>query len=1176
MEKAILKKTGLVRNAGGFPVGGRSPSLPEAGGPSMGRNGEKPGIWGGKNGGIGFITLKNVPRSVSEILRMEEETRQRQAEIEREKQEAQAREEARILGATNMELPLDWENAFSDDARAKNVHTESIPDALIVSINTLGRVDIEFISAITEASPKEVILALKGSIYQNPETWGECFYRGWETAEEYLSGNLYRKRKAAEAANVRYKGYFAENLAALDRALTPAVSAGEIYVTLGSPWVPADIIDDFITYILDLHGVGTRRPYHGVLHDTLTGSWEIPHKGNYRERILSQNVYGTLRLSALDILERTLNMRSVSVTDEIDCPTSKNGKRRVVNASETVLALEKQKKILETFGKWVWQDRTRRERLEQIFEERYGCVRRRFFDGTFLDFPTMNKSVTLYPYQKDAVARIIFSPNTLLAHDVGAGKTYVMIAAGMELLRMGLSEKNFYVVPNNLVAQWVSIWRQMYPDADLLTVEPKDFTPRKKQATLVRMQREKHDGVIIAYSCFDRIPLSKKCRVERLKAQIAEVTARMQQDGTTTGALERRKRDLEEELERVRDEEEEAGICFDSMNVDRLFVDEAHNYKNVPIETKITSTLGIGGAGSKRCRDMMEKVRYVQRRGGGKGVVMATGTPITNSVTDAFVMQLYLQSGELAMLELENFDSWIGMFAERETQFEIDVDTSDYRLATRFSKFHNLPELTALLSSVADFHEADGAGAPDHDGYLDVVIPRTAEFAGYLQKISKRADLVRSGKADRRSDNMLKITTDGRKAALDYRLVDGKAGFTLSSKVAQCAENVASVYFRSASFRGTQLVFCDISTPKEGFHLYGELRRLLVLRGIKDEEIAYIHDAVTDEERESLFARVRAGEVRVLIGSTFKLGLGVNVQDRLIALHHLDVPWRPADMVQREGRILRQGNRNPRVYIYRYITEGSFDAYSWQLLETKARFIADLLSGSLKERSGSDVDDVVLDYAEVKALAVGNPLIKERVETANELTRLYTLRRKTAEARLRLGQELAELPRLRAEREGLVAACADDLAYYEAWKEEHLADGGGKEEIDERRDTRDLLREGFALDPMIDELEICRYRGFLLIRPAGFPEKPYLIVKRTGRYIVELGETESGYLSRVDRCLDTLARQKQIFEEQLEALDERERGIRNELQRGTDYDERISEVKSRLEELDKKLKENKK
>ena len=702
-------------------------------------------------------------------------------------------------------------------------------------------------------------------------------------------------------------------------------------------------------------------------------------------------------MPALYILERTLNMKTVAVTDEVICHTNASGVKRVINKSETVLALEKQQKMIKAFQRWVWKDQKRKERLEIIFENNFSCVRRRIFDGSFLDFPTMSPSVNLYPHQKNAVARILFSPNTLLAHDVGSGKTYIMIAAGMELKRMGLSRKNLYVVPNNIVGQWEKLFSVMYPDSKLLCVEPKNFTPTKRESVLEQIRDEDFDGIIMAYSCFEQIPLSKDFYTEQLQETLDKISELASNTNKATSKLERKKEAVRKalsSLELAMDNMYDT-VYFDELGITRLFVDEAHNYKNVPIETKVDKVLGISSKGSKKCRDMMDKVRLVQKQNNGGGVVMATGTPITNSITDAFVMQKYLQSGELGMLDLQSFDSWVGMFAERVTEFEIDVDTSSYRLATRFAKFHNLPELTALLSSIADFHQVDSSiGIPNFDGYKDALISKTSEFAAYLDDISARAELVRKGIVSRSDDNMLKITTDGRKAALDMRLVEPNTSFTYQSKVARCAENVFDIYCETQSDKSTQLIFCDSSTPKSGFNVYDEVKRLLIGMGVPSEEIAFIHDAGTESKREKLFSRLRSGNVRILIGSTFKLGLGVNIQNKLIALHHLDVPWRPADMTQREGRILRQGNENKKVYIYRYITEGSFDAYSWQLLETKQRFISGLLSGSLTERSGSDIESTVLDYAQVKALAVGNPLIKERVETANELTRYLALQRK--------------------------------------------------------------------------------------------------------------------------------------------------------------------------------------
>lgn len=1112
--------------------------------------------------------------------REREETRLREEEKKRQK-------DAHIQEVTSMDLPLDWENAFNQDVRTQGVHADSISDGLILSLSNFGMVNIEYISAITGENYKTIICALKGSIYQNPLTWNECFYQGWETAEEYLSGNLMRKLKAASEANKEYNGYFTDNIKAIEKILPPTVAAKDIYVTLGSPWVPTDVIDDFIIYLFgdplkycSYYGNKDSIPEeYKTIHDEITGTWEIPCKFRYNHSVGVSRTYGTDKLEALHILEKTLNMKTVAVTEEINCPTNVSGKKRVINKADTVAAIEKQQKLIAAFQKWVWTDDARKERLEIIFENNFSCVRRRIFDGSFLEFPTMSKSVNLYPYQKDAVARIIFTPNTLLAHDVGAGKTYVMIAAGQEMKRMGLSTKNMYVVPNNIVGQWKNIFSVMYPNAKLLCVDPKTFMPNKREEILERIRDEDFDGIIIAYSCFEQIPLSKDYYIEELTAKKELVSNLATQKGKATSRLQRKKEALEKalyEMTLAMDDMYDT-VYFDELGITRLFVDEAHNFKNVPFETKVNKVLGISGRGSKRCQDMMDKVHMVQKKNDGKGVVFATGTPITNSITDAYIMQQYLQSGELAMLDLQSFDAWIGMFAERCTEFEIDVDTNSYRLATRFAKFHNLPELTSLLSSIADFHRVDeSAGIPMHDGYNDALVSKTSAFAAYLNDISQRADDVRQGRVSRIDDNMLKITTDGRKAALDLRLVDQTATFTYQSKVARCTENVADIYFKNTQNKSTQLIFCDTSTPKNGFNIYDELKTGLVNFGIPEKQIAYIHEAETEAKRAQLFMKVRNGDIRILIGSTFKLGLGVNIQDRLIALHHIDVPWRPADMIQREGRILRQGNTNTNVYIYRYITEGSFDAYSWQLLETKQRFISDLLSGSLTARSSTDIEDTVLDYAEVKALAVGNPLVKKRVEAANELTRYLTLQRKLVDSRIRMEKELMELPGKLEHQKELIAKCEEDLSYYQIWKaanppaEENRLK---KEEAEKRKTLREYITsavKSYALETR--EKTLMTYRGFEIVLPANMThEKPYIWLTRQGKYYVELGDTEIGNLVRIDNYLDTLDDHLEKLKTCLSKLTEKEIELKAELSKDENYSEQIEKYKAEVEKIDKNL-----
>ena len=1125
----------------------------------------------------GNATSSDISKAIDKLREVKQKAQKREKEEERRRAEAEARqkelekkkqEKAQIDAITSMDLPLDWENVFAGDTRTEGVHAESISDGLILSLSNLGRVDIEYIAAITGEELKTVIGALKGSIYQNPETWDECFYKGWETAEEYLSGNMVSKWKTAKEANKKYQGYFADNVKAIEKVLPPSLSTEDIYITLGSPWVPTDIIDDFIRHILNLKGDS----YAWTAHDTLTGSWEIANKSFYKDRVAAKSTWGTEKMTALYILERTLNMKTVCVTEEVQSLLNKSGVKRVINQVETVAALEKQQKMIKEFQRWVWKDFARKSRLEIIFENNFSCVRKRHFDGSFLNFPGMSPSVQLYPYQKDAVARILFSPNTLLAHDVGSGKTFIMIAAGMELRRMGLSQKNLYVVPNNLVGQWRNIFLQLYPQAKLLCIEPKNFTPAKRDNMLMTIRDKDFDGIIMAYSCFEQIEISRDVCIQELEKARDELKKLLKNHRNTTQALRNREKKINKALQEAITSviKSDTSVFFDELGITRLFVDEAHNFKNVPIETKVTKVLGISSGGSKKCKDMMDKVHLLQSRNGGGGVVMATGTPITNSITDAYIMQMYLQSGELAMLDLQSFDSWLGMFAESVTEFEIDVDTSSYRLATRFAKFHNLPELTTLLASVADFHQVDTQdGVPQFDGYTDALIGKTPEFDAYLKQISNRADDVRKGLVQRTQDNMLKITTDGRKAALDMRLVDPNGMFTYQSKVARCMENVMDIYRKTTPAKSTQLIFCDSSTPKKGFNIYDELRDLLLSAGVPMEQIAYIHDANTEKRRQTLYKAVCEGRVRILLGSTFKLGLGVNVQDKLIAIHHIDVPWRPADMTQREGRILRQGNENPKVNIFRYITEGSFDAYSWQLLETKQRFIVGLLSGSLEERSGSDIEDTVLDYAEVKALAVGNPLVKERVETANELTRLLTLQRKTIESHIALEKELLELPAKIQRQETIVARCQEDI--------EFVAASFVGLEKEARKQLRKNIFDAVAGNELAtSETVLLQYQGFDVVLPTNMKkEKPFIWLQRAGRYYVELGEAEKGYMVRIDNILEGLPKHKEKLEENLRDMQHRKPAIQAELSKKEDYSGSITACKEKLKKLDKKLGVNK-
>lgn len=1088
-----------------------------------------------------------------------------------------------VTGNNYIDLPLDI-TAFSDpvsDATAEEGGKCSIADALMKSIRDTGRVDMIRIARDAGVTVREAINDLRGAVYCDPDKWDGTEKSGWVMADEYLSGNLRQKLVKARQAFKLYKGTFKDNVRALEKLLPPEMKAEDIYVSLGSPWLPAEIIEDFVNYLIQPH---ENNRITGILHDIDTGSWEIPNKGQCSCYVRNTSTYGTPYMTALQIIERTLNMKAIQVTDEVPSNNSKSGKTRGTNKEKTVAAQEKQKLILNEFRRWIWQDESRKQKVKSIYERKYGHMVARRFDGRFLEFPGMSDSVRLYPYQKDAVARILFTPNTLLAHDVGAGKTYIMIAAAMELKRLKMAERCMFVVPNNLVGQWRRMFLDIYPNASLLCVGPADMDPEHRNLTKQRIKKGNYDGIIIAYSCFDRIPLSKDARIEALEAERKKL--RQYPRRSTTAARNRRLDKISKEFRKTLHSNGpgKGDICFDELGIDMLFVDEAHNYKNVSVETFMTGVYGINRKGSAKCDSMMSKVHYVQKTHNGGGVVMATGTPITNSISDIYVFQKYLQSGELELLGLQTFDNWVGMFAEKTTEFEIAVDTNSFRLATRFSGFHNIPELTTILASIADFHNTRSGGAlPELGGYTDVLIPRSAALRDYLKEISKRADRVHNHEVKRDEDNMLKITSDGRKAALDIRLVNKRytqqgdplyGGLRGRCKAGECAERAARIWHATKKERLTQLIFCDISTPKTGFNMYDEMKYRLVDLGVDEQDIAFIHDANTESRRKKLFSAVRDGHIRILIGSTFKLGLGVNVQDRLITIHHLDIPWRPADMIQREGRILREGNLNPKIEIYRYICEGSFDAYSWQLLEIKQKFITDILSGTVAGRSGSDVDDTVLDYAEVKALALGNPLLKSRVETCNEITRLSILRRKGLENRMRLEQRYSELPDLIAAKEHELTCCKADAAF--VFDTENAKwDFGNKRETDPvmRKMKRNMIVTALlSARSMSRDRSLFKYRGFMIAIPARMEaEDPFVYLVREGRYRVNLGDKERGYMIRIDNYLDGLDERSERLQRELDILLKEQAETEVELIETDDYGGKIEEYTARLEEIDRQL-----
>lgn len=888
-------------------------------------------------------------------------------------------------------LPLDYVNVYEEVLKNKP-KTSNPSDALILCLEELGSVDIEYISALCGMEPREVIADLesKNAIYQNPETCGKLFYKGWETADAYISGNLMQKYKKAEKMAKDYPETFTRNLEALKEACPERIHSNDIYVTIGSPWIPARYYNDFLVHFLKI-----RKMANGVTYDDVLKRWKL----NYSTRDINSR-FDVIGMSAVEIFEHTLNNTPIRITDKKRI----NGRDVfVLNKSRTFAGQEKQKQMISEFRDWIFDNENRKKHLEDIYYENYGCITARKFDGGFLRLDGINPEVSLYPHQRSAIARILLTPACLLSHSVGTGKTYVMISAGMEMRRIGISKKNMYVVPNAIIEQWRKDFDHLYPNAKVFIADRRNMSPSKKEETLLKLRDGDYDAIIISYNSFKMIPVSLKYKKLKLEKLFRELSA---QNGAkkyskilsdlSVQIVELESKIIEERKNKVK------SVFFDDLGITSIFVDEAHNFKNISIASD-SELLGVGRATSHMANDMLIKINLLRMQG-VKSIVFATGTPITNSLSDLFVMQTFLQPLELKFYGIDTFDNWALMFGEKTENFEMDVDSCGFRIVERFNKFHNLPELANIFSSVADFHIEDDDSLFININRNTIEVPLSAPQRSYLKTLSTRTNNIRQGAPDTFKkydpntnrliavkDNLLRITSDGRKMALDVRLVNPTAQYVEKDKITACAEKVYEIFISDPSI--TQLIFCDISTPSNAFNVYDAIADKLVDMGIDRYLIAFIQDGGTSaKKRQTIIDALNDAKFRILIGSTPMLGTGVNAQKHLFAVHHLDVPWRPADMIQREGRMIRQGNENNVVEIYRYVTAGSFDAYSWQLLESKQRFISQLLSGSLDVRDGDEIDSLVLQYAEIKALAIGDPRIKERVTVFNELSRLKLLK----------------------------------------------------------------------------------------------------------------------------------------------------------------------------------------
>lgn len=1043
-------------------------------------------------------------------------------------------------------------------------------EAYVLSINHFGRVNLDYMSEVSGCSRETLIETLEGVlIWKDPRRYDAASpYDGWITREQYVRGNVYQLLNEARAADQK-SGLFARNIELLKSNLPDGPELEDIMVSLGATWVPAEYYLRFVCELLEMQA------YPPELYlDSFFGKWIL--KGGYiYNRARSEQVYGTLRMPALRIIEHTMNGSPVRVYDRYTDPDTGKTKS-VLNKADTMAAQEKQSLILQEFQNWLKNHPHVRTHLQEIYTDKYG-YQLAHYDGSFLELPGTNPEISLYFHQRDAIARVILSENNvLLSHDVGAGKTYAFTAGIHERLRMGLSRKALLIVPNAVFEATANAVRSLYPEESFVPISVKAFTPLKREAALRQIIDAEGGFFMLAASSFDLIGMSQKYYLDKKKAEISACVREMHAASTDYSRKERLRtlhKKLFEEYQKLSEQEESFTDCFDRMGIDLLVVDECHNYKNISLSYNMEPVVGLHSKGSKKADLMLEKCDYV-RNGGGK-LVFATGTPLTNSMADLFVLQRYLQPEELQILNISRFHEWANTFCTKHTEFEIDTTAASFRFVTRFDRFHNLPELMALFGSVCDFYTIDPEELklPEFHGHVNVSVPRSEAQAEYIRKIVERTEAIRQRQVRRSEDNYLKITTDGRKCALDIRLVVPElidAKVPAVSKASAAASVIRRVYDEHPGM--TQAVFCDISTPGKGFNLYDEIRRLLTEAGIPETEIAFIHDAASDAVREKLIRKFNAGEVRILLGSTPKLGLGVNIQERLIAVHHIDAPWKPSDMVQREGRAIRQGNLSSEVQIYRYVTESSFDAYTWQILENKQRFIASFLSGHLDRthRSEQDIGDMILNYSEIKALAIGNPLIRERVELSNRISRMRASSLQRREELHTYLKSASELPAQCGILQDQIAAVSNDIRMYSNHRKSMSRDA-------RERFGKDLLREMARNRHAEEDVGVCWYRGFRVMIPAHQdPEHPHILIRHQPEiaYRVDMKDAKAGGCCiRIDNVLQSLPDQKKKLQSRLGGLFGAYADAQEQLKMGNPYESKIKDLCDQLDKIDERLKE---
>lgn len=1055
---------------------------------------------------------------------------------------------------------------------------DTASEALAVSIGEKAKVDIPYMMELTGKTEEEVTEELTGVIFKNPLT------DKWEPSDGYLSGNVREKLNIARQFAENHPEYMV-NVQALERVQPKDLDASEIEARLGATWISPDYITEFMAETFHTPRQHINYERIKVQYAEVTGQWNVKGKNvDSSNNPLSTATYGTQRANAYRLLEDALNLRDTKIYDTIH---DADGEHRVLNRKETTLAQQKQELIREEFKEWIFKDMRRRETLCKIYNERFNSIRPREYDGSHIQFVGMNPEIKLMEHQKNAVAHILYGNNTLLAHCVGAGKTFQMIAAGMESKRLGLAQKSLYVVPNHLLEQWGSDFLRLYPGANILVATKKDFEPANRKRFCSRIATGDYDAVIIGHSQFEKIPLSRERQIALLEDQIADITYSIEAAKEETGQqytvkqMEKTKKTLKAKLEKLNDQtRKDDVVTFEQLGVDRLFVDESHYYKNLFLYTKMRNVAGISQTDAQKSSDMFMKCRYMDEITGGKGITFATGTPVSNSMTELYTIMRYLQYDTLMNMGMGHFDSWAATFGETVTAIELSPEGTGYRAKTRFARFFNLPELISIFKEAADIQTADMLNLPVPEAeYIDEVLKPSEEQKEMVEAFSERAEQVRGGAVDPRVDNMLKITNDGRKCALDQRLLNDMLPDAGESKVNACVENAFQVWEDGKDTQATQLIFCDLSTPKTDgtFNVYDDVRNKLVERGIPKEQIAFIHEYNTEVKKAELFAKVRAGQVRILMGSTPKLGAGTNVQDRLLALHHLDCPWKPSDLEQQEGRILRQGNQNDKVKIFRYVTENTFDSYMWQILENKQKFISQIMTSKSPVRTCEDVDDTALSYAEIKALATGNEYIKEKMDLDVQVSKLKLLKANHTSQIYRLESDIAkrypvQITALKEKIAGM-RVDADVVKGIDLQDNDHFAmTVGGKLYTDKKEAGVALISAASGLKSVKSAGQIGEYHGFALSSEYNFLSNTYtMTIKGKCSYKIEFGKDTLGNIQRIHNALSAIEKKLADTEQNLETVQQQLKTAQKEVQKPFPKEAELSEKMERLAELNAML-----